>query len=324
MPRFEPAPYLRNGHVQTLVNSMRLRRPLVRRRARRMLAAAEERILDCGEQVRLMGLYSAHRRAHARDLVVLIHGWEGSGDSSYLVSAAGCLYDRGFDVFRLNLRDHGPTHHLNRGLFHACRLREVAGAMQAIQSGLSFRRLFLAGYSLGGNFALRLGNKAPTYGLDLERIAAVCPVIDPDHALTALTETFPLYHWYFLRKWRRSLEIKQRYYPGLIDFSEIKRHNSIRKLTDYFAPRYTPFASGDAYLAGYSIAGNRLSGLRVPSTIIASRDDPLIPEEDLNRMHRPYCLSIEQHRYGGHCGFIKDGRLKVWTDRRLARLFGAV
>ena len=44
-----------------------------------------------------------------------------------------CCSTRGFDVVRLNLRDHGETHHLNRDLFHSCRLPEVVGAVRALQ-----------------------------------------------------------------------------------------------------------------------------------------------------------------------------------------------
>ena len=36
--------------------------------------------------------------------------------------------DQGFDVFRLNLRDHGTSHHLNPELFHSNRISEVVGA----------------------------------------------------------------------------------------------------------------------------------------------------------------------------------------------------
>ena len=63
---------------------------------------------------------------------MLLHGWEGSADSTYLLSLAQSLFAAGFEVVRLNLRDHGATHHLNRELFHSCRLPEVVGAVRAL------------------------------------------------------------------------------------------------------------------------------------------------------------------------------------------------
>jgi hypothetical protein len=321
MDRFEPAPYLKNGHVQTLVNSMKLRRPLVRRRAAGMLAAAVPKILDCGGGVRLLGYYSPGSRSPETDLCILIHGWEGDATSSYLLSAAGFLWRRGFSVFRLNLRDHGPTHHLNPELFHACRLDEAIGAVRCIQHSFPWRRLFLAGYSLGGNFALRIAAEAHRAGLSIERAAAVCPVLNPDHTLSALAEAPPVYHWYFLKKWRRSLAIKERLYPGLVRLDEIRRLHSIRTLTEYFVERHTDFSSAADYLAGYAVVGDRLADLRIPATIIASMDDPVIPASDLDELAATEQLAVETHPHGGHCGFILDWRMQSWSDRRLAELF---
>ena len=63
-------------------------------------------------------------REPAQRLAVLLHGWEGSAASLYILSLAQRLFDHGYEVLRLNLRDHGDTYHLNRELFHSCRLPE--------------------------------------------------------------------------------------------------------------------------------------------------------------------------------------------------------
>jgi len=106
--------------------------------------------------------------------VVLLHGWEGSADSLYLLSLAQLLFEQRFEVVRLNLRDHGDTHHLNRELFHSCRLPEVVGAVRALQQRFAPRPLQLVGFSLGGNFMLRVAAQAREAGLDLERVIAAC------------------------------------------------------------------------------------------------------------------------------------------------------
>jgi len=59
----------------------------------------------------------------------------------------------------------------------------------------------------------------------------------------------------------------------------------------------------------------------VPSHIITSRDDPVIPAADLARLARPSALTIELTEHGGHCGFIMDWRLHSWIDGRLDELF---
>ena len=322
MTPFDPPPFLRNPHSQTIINSIKLRRPLIHHRARGMLKAAAPHILDCGAGVRLMGWYSPQEK-NPSDLCILIHGWEGDATSAYLVSAAGYLWNHGFAVFRLNLRDHGPTHHLNPALFHACRIQEVVGAVKCIQELFPHRRLLLGGFSLGGNFALRVGLLAKQAGIHMDRIAAICPVLNPDHTITALEAGFPLYHWHFMRKWQRSIRIKHHYFPELINLDEISKFKSIRALTDYFVPRYTEYPNAGAYLYGYAVVGRRLADLQIPATIILSRDDPIIPADDLKDLARPACLSIEKQPYGGHCGFIKDMGLNSWANQRIRELFSA-
>lgn len=81
-----------------------------------MLDVTEEVILDCGDSVRLQGYYSPNANPDA-PLVVLLHGWEGSANSMYLLSSAQSLFAAGYSIFRLNLRDHGESHHLNEELF---------------------------------------------------------------------------------------------------------------------------------------------------------------------------------------------------------------
>jgi pimeloyl-ACP methyl ester carboxylesterase len=105
----------------------------------------------------------------SRGLVVLLHGWEGSARSNYILDTGGELLSRGFDVFRLNFRDHGDTHHLNPELFSSNRIEEVVEAVALVQQQYAPRRLAVAGFSLGGNFALRVALRAPAAGIRLDQ-----------------------------------------------------------------------------------------------------------------------------------------------------------
>ena len=113
---YRPPRWLRNPHLQSVLGSSALRR----RRGLRALAISgavtAEHIVDGGEGVRLQGFLSQMPGREPRGLVLLLHGWEGSADSSYMRLTAAQLLARGFDVFRLNFRDHGDTHHLNEDL----------------------------------------------------------------------------------------------------------------------------------------------------------------------------------------------------------------
>ena len=310
---FRPVFGLRNTHAQSLINSSRYRRFIVSRRSEPLLAAEQEWVVDGGDGVRLLGHYSP-QPADSKGLMVLFHGWEGSSRSNYVLGLGGVLFDLGYDVFRLNFRDHGESHHLNPGIFHSCLLSEVVHALQDVQTRLDARDWFLSGYSLGGNFALRVGLEAPAAGLSLKRLVAVCPVVSPQNVLKAMEDGVALYHNYFIRKWERSLKLKRSLFPDLYEYEEWLELKSLREKTGFFATRYYEFDSLEDYFDGYSIAGDRLAALKVPATILTSEDDPVVPVSDFNELPENDNVELLVARHGGHCAFLKNWKMESWAD----------
>jgi predicted alpha/beta-fold hydrolase len=315
---FRPPKWLRSPHLQSVLPSLSVRRAFVERRAAPLLAAAESVLLDCGDGVRLQCFHSrpaGDERSVPPHTVVLLHGWEGSADSLYVLSPAQRLFELGFDVVRLNLRDHGATHHLNRELFHSCRLPEVLGALRSVRKALPGQPMSLIGFSLGGNFMLRAAARAADAGLEIERVIAVSPVLDPTATLVALESGWSAYHSYFVRKWSRSLLKKQAAWPGHYDFDDLLRGAGLRRMTAELVRRFTEYPSLEEYLDGYAITGGALSRLEVPSHLITALDDPIIPALGLERVARPKALRVTTARHGGHCGFVERLGGPSWTER---------
>jgi len=316
---FVPPPGLRSPHVQSILSSSPIRRGFARRRSVALRAVERPWILDGGEGVRLQGYYSAQEdngdhASASRGLVVLLHGWEGSANSNYVLSNGARLYAAGFDVFRLNFRDHGDTHHLNSGIFHSCRLDEVIFALADLQSRLGSQPWCLAGYSLGGNFALRVALNAERGGLNLGQVVSVCPVIDPAQSMRAMEEGIRFYEHYFDRKWSRSLKIKKKCFPELYGGASWDGIRGVRARTQYLATRYADFADADSYFAGYSIARDHLTKLNIPALVLTSADDPVVPVADYYQLPANPRLEIIVTRYGGHCGFLKNWKLESLAE----------
>ncbi len=303
-----------------MLASTAARRGSIARRTGAVVAAEKEILLDCGDGVRLQCFRSSPPNSTGRPAVIL-HGWEGSAQSLYILSLAQQLFDRGFEVVRLNLRDHGETHHLNRDLFHSCRLSDVIGALRNLQRVFPGRPLSLAGFSLGGNFMLRAAAQAHAAHLNIAQVVAVSPVLDPGETLVALERSFPGYQLYFARKWMRSLLKKQAVWPGHYDFRELGRMADLRHMTAELVRRFTEFPSLEDYLNGYAITGGRLARLEVPVRIITSLDDPIIPAHSLQRLARSSCLQVTVTRHGGHCGFLERLAGPSWVERRIVAEF---
>lgn len=318
-PEFRPSPWVASPHLQSLLASTRVRRVMVN--AAGLRAAAIPEVIDCGDGVRLL----AHRSqpvaaADGAPLAVMIHGWEGSSESSYLLAAATKLFNAGVEVVRLNLRDHGGTHHLNEELFHSCRLDEAVGAVAAIARSARGRPLYLIGWSLGGNFVVRIAHRAADAGIELAHAVAISPVVHPAHSYDAMQNGLFVYRRYFIRKWKRALVRKQAAFPDRFDFAEVLRMNDLRAMTAHLVAQFGEFPDVDAYFAGYALNREMLEGATQRLTVITAADDPVIPGADFAPFRSGGLFRLEVHARGGHCGFMPGFGAHSWIDERLAAI----
>ncbi len=176
--------------------------------------------------------------------------------------------------------------------------------------------VFMGGFSLGGNFALRIARRwsqSPENDVNLGHIMAISPALDPSRATDAI-DGHLVFRRYFLRKWRRSLKIKQRLFPEAYDFSEILPLTTLRKMTEMLVRRYSPYKSASEYFAGYTVGQDALRDIALPTTIITSRDDPIIPVADFHQMPPNPHIELKIESHGGHNGFVNDWRGSTWYE----------
>lgn len=308
---------LRNGLLQTVLASARLRT----RGPNPMLAASREVILETAGGVRLLGSHSPQAVSPGRGLAILLPGWEGSIDSTYMLCTGRTLFRRGYDVFRLNYRDHGRSHHLNPGIFYAVLLDEVFDAVGQAAALAAGRPVLLAGFSLGGNFALRIGRRLSTQPIaGLCRIVAVSPALNPAEA-TERIDRNPMIRCYFLKKWRRSLALKQALFPDLYDFSPAQRLGTVMELTEHLIVHHSRYPSAAAYFADYTLTGTLLSSLGAPAILVTAADDPIIPAADFRALSLSPATEVVIHRHGGHNGFLQGLNLRGYYETGIADLF---
>lgn len=314
---FQAKGLFRNAHVQSALSSSPWRRRVGQARLAALRVRADARILTLPDGTRLAGLHYAAPAPRADTaLALLLHGWEGSVESSYIKHTAAELLAAGMAVFALNFRDHGQTHALNEGLFHSCRLQEVIDAAKAVRQYYRPGRFVVAGYSLGGNFALRLALAADET-LPIDAALAVCPPVDPSAVLRELETGPAFYHWYFMRKWRNSLRRKRALFPHVHTFDDEILRRDMRGLTQWLVDQHTDWSDAEAYFGGYALTGARLAALRVPTRILVAADDPVIPIDSLRCLQLSEAVRLEISRHGGHCGFVNDWRLHGFAEHWL-------
>ena len=318
---FNPPPLLRSPHVQTVLSRWRPQRL-------HLGAHTDEIVLHCAQGVRLKAYVtppaatdgSAQAPGDA-PLAIIIHGWLGCERSSYVQRTAAVLHAQGYAVARLLLRDHGDSAGLNRQMFNSARVSEVAQACNLLMERAAAPAGAIVGFSLGGNFALRLAcherlNERLLAGL------AISPVIEPAATVRAIDTGWAAYRLWFVRYWRQALAAKQAAFPAEYDdLDGAMQLSTVAGITDYLVDRYLPFPNSGDYYARYDLRGDALAGLRVQARIVAALDDPVIPGGGFRAIARTAPLELELTPHGGHCGFVTNWQLGSYLDAALTRFF---
>ena len=264
--------------------------------------------VDPARAVRLLGFYTPGQNrgdtlSKPKGLVMLLHGWEGDSHSAYNLVLGSALVRDGYDVVRLNLRDHGPTHHLNKGVFYATLIEEVHAATQQVGLLAAGKPFYLIGASLGGSFVVRMALRHAHKPIpNLRRAIAINPVLNPRRT-SFLLDDHRLLRNYFRSCWLESLRKKQALFPELYDFAPLKTMSTIRDMSDWVIKRISTYSEVDEYLNAYAVRPFEFSDLAVPVSILSAANDPLIPPGDIAALPSHPLLQVHILPFGGHVGF---------------------
>ena len=300
---------MRNPHVLTIAASF------WPRRFEEWRFPVEARLFHSGPDVQVL-VHCQRPKTEPKAEVVLIHGLEGSSQSGYMQSLAQTLLEDGCAVHRFNMRTCGGTEFLCTGLYHAGLTSDVLAWLLDLDRQ---RRtpVYLVGFSLGGNVALKLAGELGEDGRRL--LAGVCAVSTPlDLAACARAIGEPrnwIYQRNFLWCMKRRLRLRLRVLDPSIQTAGFEKIPTLWDFDDRITARGNGFRGADHYYSTQSAIGF-LHQIRVPTLLVQAVDDPMIPFSVFQRPEvraNPF-IRIEQVNHGGHLGFLARGSPRIWID----------
>jgi uncharacterized protein len=322
---FQPSDYVplfRGGHRQTLYAWAKPRRfP--------GLPAPEERYFDVAEHARVLAHCHWHDRRSEHPTFLLLHGLEGSSLAHYICGISDKAWAAGWNVVRLNQRNCGNTEHLSRGLYHSGLTDDPLNVMRELIEVDHLQAVVIAGYSLGGNLALKLagelGDAAPP---QLKAVCAVSPTMELGVCVEALERrSNVLYEWNFIRNLRARMKRKSAAWPNVFDLTPLGRVRTVRQFDEAFTAPHHGFRDATDYYHRAS-AMRVVDRIRVPALIITAEDDPFVPTapfRDALVTSNPN-LTVVITRTGGHCAYVEksqDGYDGYWAEREIVRFAAA-
>lgn len=316
MTPFVPHPRLRNGHVMTVYCWAKTRRFT--------LPEPAPRFFQVTPDTQVLAHCYWQPEARTRPTVLGLHGLEGSSTAHYMLGLAEKALRAGFNAVLLNQRNCGGTEHLGPGLYHSGLIDDAAFVIGELTRVDGLSRIVTAGYSLGGNLALRLaGTHSPADLPSLRGVCAVSPVLELEHCVRALERrSNVIYQWNFVKNLKNRMRRKNASYPGAFDLSHLDRIRTVRQFDAAYTAPFFGFASAEDYY--HRAAALRvIERIQVPALIVTAEDDPFVPVDafrDPKIAANPHItLAISKH--GGHCGFLAapdsarpDG---YWAESRI-------
>jgi hypothetical protein len=251
--------------------------------------------------------------------LVLVHGLEGSSRSGYMVSMAHAALERGWSVYRMNLRSCGGTESWSPSLYHSGLTSDLLRVVETL-SGRGEGPLVLAGYSLGGNVVLKLAGELEERGPGLvSGVVAVSTPLDLAACVRRLEarENF-IYEWRFVSRMKQRMRVRHRHWPAFFSLDGLSEIRTIYEIDDRITAPHFGFGSADNYYATQS-SMVFLDSIRVPSLVIISKDDPLVPYSVYSHPafgSNPHLHLLALDR-GGHVSFLSRRRPRFWLDQAI-------
>jgi len=271
------------------------------------LPEPEERVFDVTPEARVLAKCHWQESPASRPTLLLLHGLEGSADAHYMRGLADKAFTSGFNVVRLNQRNCGGTDHLSVGVYNSGLTSDPAAVIDELIQRDRLPSIAVAGYSLGGNLALKLaGEYGETPPAAVRAFAAVSPTLDLASCIDALERPSNwLYQQNFLVSLRQRIRRKARLYPARYSTAPLARVRSVRQFDDAYTAPMSGYRDAAEYY--YRASALRIAGrIRVPTLVITAADDPFVPVgpfRDPAVAGNP-AVRVVITPHGGHCGFV--------------------
>jgi uncharacterized protein len=303
-------PFFKNAHLATLAGNFWSR-------PRSELRWPVQPVLYQTEPGVRVLVHSQQPDGEPRGELILVHGLEGSSQAGYARSMVYAALDAGYATHRFNMRSCGGTESLSLSNYHSGQTGDLLHVVRERKraSGLP---IYLAGFSLGGNVALKLAGELGDAGPEL--LAGLCAVstpIDLAVCVVALDRRENLmYARRFLSRLKQRIRLRQTQAPEIYTLEHLPKVRTIYDFDDYYTARLFGFGTADNYYRTQS-SNQFLERIRVPALVVIAKDDPLIPFAvyDHPAFARNPLLRLVAVDHGGHLGFISRRHPRFWLDR---------
>lgn len=263
----------------------------------------------------------------SNSIVIILHGLEGNADKAYIKGLARTINKAGKDAVALNFR--GCSNEDNRKFYsyHSGKTEDLETVIKFISNNYKYDKIYLAGFSLGGNVVLKYvgerGNKINPKIKAAVGISVPCDLRATSYNFLKI-DNF-LYQLRFIRSLRKKALSKINRFP---EYKHLKKQIKNCKTFFDFDNLITGPANGFIDADDYwkqSSCKQFITSIRIPTLLISALDDPFLPDKcyPFDEAEQNQSFYFETPKYGGHVGFINKWPLsnELWNEKRVVWFF---
>ena len=254
----------------------------------------------------------------AHNLVIISHGLEGDASRPYIRGMVRAVNSHGFDALAWNYRGCSGEMNRQRRFYHSGATDDLALVINHALSLNSYSKIYLIGFSLGGNITLKyLGEKAQTLP---ESIAKAVVFSVPLNLHTSCLKISQPVNFIYARRFLKSLIGKIRTKAKIRDDLSTTHISKIKTLIE-FDNRYTAplhgFSNAIDYYSQCSSIGF-IEPISIPTLIVNAKNDPFLSREcfPVEKLENHPFVYFEMPHKGGHVGFSVFGDPYYWSEKR--------
>ena len=240
-------------------------------------------------------------------VLVVLHGLEGSSESTYARMLLKTASDHGWRAAVLHFRDCGDYRNRLPRRYHAGETNDIRFFLESLRSGGHEGPMVAAGFSLGGNVLLKyLGEIGVATPLD--GAVAVCVPLDLHDSADALSIGLSkVYQHHLVKKMKNAIRRKFDEYTAAFDWQRTMQARTFAEFDDAVTAPLHGFSGKDEYYDKCS-SMHFLDGIGIPTLIINSLDDPFMTPAAIPEPHQlSDSTTLELSTHGGHIGYIDGG-----------------